>query len=197
MISAIVLAAGASRRMGRPKPLISMGGRTLLQRTLEPLQTSGVDEIVVVLGHRAEDIMPTLRGSGCRVVINRRYARGMSSSIQRGLVSVHPRARAVLVVLGDQPHIRPEVIDLLVERFRRGDGTIVAPVYRGRRGHPVLFGRDQWDRLRALRGDVGARKLLDRYSREVCRVEVDDPGILADIDRPGDVDGDRDPGPPA
>jgi molybdenum cofactor cytidylyltransferase len=189
MISAIVLAAGASRRMGRLKPLISMGGRTLLQAAIEPLRAAGVEEIVVVLGHRAGDIMPTLRGLGCRVVINRRYTRGMSSSIQRGLEAVNPRARAALMVLGDQPHIRPEVIGLLVEHFRRGDGNIVAPFYRGRRGHPVLFGRDQWNRLRALRGDAGARKLLARYPREVCRVEVDDPGILTDIDRPGDVDG--------
>jgi len=187
MISAIVLAAGASRRMGRPKPLIPLGGRTILQRTLDHLRTARVDEIVVVLGHRAEEVLPALRGLGCRVVINHHFALGMSSSIRRGLQAVHPRAEAVLIVLGDQPHIGSEVINRLVEGFHRRDRSIVVPVFSGRRGHPVLFGRIFWDRLRALRGDVGGRELLNRYPREVYQVEVDDPGILADIDRPEDV----------
>ena len=187
MISAIVLAAGSSRRMGRLKPLISLGGRTILQQTLDHLRDSRVDEIVVVLGHRAEEVLPALRGLGCRVVINHRYHLGMSSSIRRGLQAVHPLSRAVMVVLGDQPHIGPEVIDRLVESFQRENRSIVVPVFDGQRGHPVIFGRQFWDRLQALRGDVGGRELLRRYPHEVCRVEVDDRSILTDIDRPGDV----------
>jgi len=193
MISAIVLAAGTSSRMGRPKPLISSGGRTILQRTLDHLQAARVDEIVVVLGYRAEEILPTLRGLGCRVVINRQYSLGMSSSIQRGLRAVHPRAQAVLVVLGDQPHIGPEIIDRLVESFHRRDRSIVVPVFHGQRGHPVLFGRNLWPGLMALRGDVGGRELIRRNPREVCQVEVDNRSILMDIDRPEDTD--NGPGP--
>lgn len=189
MISAIVLAAGESRRMGRPKPLVSLDGRTMLQRTLDHLGATRVDEIVVVLGHRAADVLPTLKGLGCRVVINREYRRGMSTSIRRGLQAVSPQAQAVLVVLGDQPRIGPEVIDRLVERFHRQGRSIVVPVFRGRRGHPVLFGRSLWDQLRVLEGDIGGRQLLNRYPREVCEVEVDDPGILEDIDRPEDLSG--------
>ncbi len=188
-ISAIVLAAGRSRRMGRPKPLVSMGSRTLLQRTIDPLRAARVDEIVVVLGHRAEQILPTLRGLGCRTVINHRYRQGMSSSIQRGLQAIHPRAGAALVVLGDQPNIRPEIIDRLVESFQREEGSIVVPVFRGRRGHPVLFGRDLWPHLMALKGDVGGRELLGRYPRKVCQIEVDDRAVLLDIDRPEDMSG--------
>ncbi len=186
-ISAIVLAAGASRRMGRPKPLVSLGGRTILQRTLDHLRTSRVDEIVVVLGHRAEDILPTLRGLECRVVINRRHALGMSSSIRRGLQAVHPRSRAVLLTLGDQPYIGSRVIDRLVEVSHRDKRSIVVPTFQGRRGHPVLFRREIWPRLQALTGDVGGKELLRRYPEDVCEVEVDDRGVLMDIDRPEDT----------
>ena len=186
-ISAIVLAAGASRRMGQPKPLVSLGGRTILQRTLDHLRAAQVDEIVVVLGHRAGDILPTLRGLGCRVVINPQHTLGMSSSIRRGLQAVHPRSRAVLVTLGDQPYIGPRVIDRLVKVFHRDRRSIVVPVFRGQRGHPVLFGREIWPRLQALTGDVGGKELLHRHPEDVCEVEVDDRGVLVDIDRPEDA----------
>jgi molybdenum cofactor cytidylyltransferase len=188
MISAIVLAAGASRRMGRPKPLISLGGRTILQHVLDHLRAADVDEIVVVLGHRAEDILPTLRGMRCRVVINYHYALGMSSSIQRGLQVVHPRAGAVLVALGDQPYVRPDVINRLLRAFRRNYRSIVVPTFGGQRGHPVLFGRKVWPRLLNLRGDVGGKKLLRRHPEDVFEVEVDDRGVLLDLDRPEDAD---------
>jgi len=142
---------------------------------------------VVVLGHRAEDILPTLRGLECRVVINRRHALGMSSSIRRGLQAVHPRSRAVLLTLGDQPYIGSRVIDRLVEVSHRDKRSIVVPTFQGRRGHPVLFRREIWPRLQALTGDVGGKELLRRYPEDVCEVEVDDRGVLMDIDRPEDT----------
>jgi molybdenum cofactor cytidylyltransferase len=184
MISAVVLAAGASRRMGCPKPLVKLGCRTLLQHVISHLQAAAVDEIVVVLGHRAGAILPTLKGMGCRVVINDRYALGMSSSIQRGLLAVDPRARAVLITLGDQPDIPPEVVTGLLAAFDQGKGEIVVPVHGGRLGHPVLFGRRYWPELFDLQGDTGGREVLLRHSGSVHEIAVDAPGILCDIDRP-------------
>ena len=194
----MVLAAGVSQRMGQPKPLFKLGHKTILQHVLANLRTSRVDEIVVVLGHRARQIVPILRKTGCNVVINPDYARGMSSSIRRGLCAVHPRAQAVLIALGDQPYIPAQVIDRLLSEYSRGDYQIVVPTYGGRRGHPVIIGREYWPELRALKGDVGGRDILRGHPGDVLEVEVSVPGVLADIDRPGDAReellGEEDPG---
>jgi molybdenum cofactor cytidylyltransferase len=186
MISAVVLAAGASRRMGQPKPLVKRGGRTLLQHVVANLRASQVDEIVVVLGHRAEEILPTLEEKDCRVVVNPHYDQGMSSSIRRGLSAVHGQAQAVLIVLGDQPYISSGIIDSLLREYSQGSHEIVVPTCGGRRGHPVIFGRKFWPELLALEGDVGGREILHRHGDDVWPVEVADPGILRDIDRPND-----------
>jgi molybdenum cofactor cytidylyltransferase len=187
MISAVVLAAGVSQRMGQPKPLFKLGRKTILQHVLANLRASRVDEIVVVLGHRAQAVAPSLKGTGCKIVVNPDYARGMSSSIRRGLSAVHPRAQAVLIALGDQPYIPAQVIDRFLSAYSRGDYQIVVPTYGGQRGHPVIIGRRYWPELRALKGDVGGRDILLGHAGDVLEVEVSVPGVLADIDRPGDV----------
>jgi molybdenum cofactor cytidylyltransferase len=186
MISAVVLAAGASRRMGRPKPLVKLRGRTILQHVVANLRASQVDEIVVVLGYRAEEILPTLEGEGCRVVVNPDYDQGMSSSLRQGLGAVHHQAQAVLIILGDQPYISSGIIDLLLGEYDQGRHEIVVPTCGGQRGHPVIFSRKYWPELLSLEGDVGGREILHRHGSEVWPVEVGDPGILRDIDRPGD-----------
>jgi len=183
----MVLAAGASRRMGRPKPLMKLGRRTILQHVLANLLASQIDEIVVVLGHKAEQVVPTLRGTNSKIVVNTQYAQGMSSSIRRGLSEIHPRAQAVLIALGDQPYIPSEVIDMLLCRYEQGDRQIVVPTYCGQRGHPVIFGRKYWPELRALRGDVGGKELLVRHAQDVLEVEVSVQGVLTDIDGPQDA----------
>ena len=183
MVSAVVLAAGASRRMGQPKPLGKLGRKTILQHVLANLRASRVDEIVVVLGHKASQIASTLKGTGCKVVVNPQCTRGMSTSIRRGLSAVDSRARAVLIALGDQPYIPPGIIDLLLRKYGEQSRQIVVPTYRGQRGHPVIFGRKYWPELRALEGDVGGRDLLRHHSQDVLEVEVPVEGVLADIDR--------------
>jgi len=186
MISAVVLAAGLSRRMGQPKPLVNLEGKTILQHVLCHLRASQVDEIVIVLGYKAEEILSTLEEEGCRVVVNPDYAQGMSSSLRRGLCAVDDQAQAVLIALGDQPHISSRVINLLLRKYGQGSHQIVVPTCHGRRGHPVIFGRKYWPELLALEGDVGGREILRRHGDDVLAVEVTDPAILQDIDEPND-----------
>jgi molybdenum cofactor cytidylyltransferase len=189
MISAIVLAAGLSRRMGRSKPLLRVGDKTMLQHVVACLSGSGVDEIVVVLGHGAERILPTIAGRGCRVVINRHYRQGMSSSIRRGLTAIDPRSDGVMIVPGDLPFLSPRPVSSLLEAFRRGTHGIVVPAHEGKRGHPVIFGRTYWPQLFKLRGDVGGREVLVRHARDVLQIEVGDDGIVRDIDHPSQMSG--------
>lgn len=174
-VTGILLAAGRGQRMeGELKPLHRVGGKTMLARALAFLEPLGLAEIVVVLGHRAEEIIPHV--TGARVVLNPHWEEGMASSIRAG-VEAALEADRVLVMPVDLPELTdPEVGRSLL----RAEGLIVAPVHGGRRGHPVRFDRRLFPELLALRGDRGAAELLARHG--VTLVEVDTPAIYRDRD---------------
>ena len=188
MISAIVLAAGESKRMGQTKQLLDWEGRTILQRVLENLSRSQVDEVILVLGHEAERIQQTLDTHKVKVVINRNYKEGMITSIQQGLINLDDKVEAFFIVLADQPAVGPEIFDRLIGEFRRvtPQKNIVLPAFRGRRGHPALFsGKYRKEALR-IEGDVGFRQVFQEHPEEILTVEMDTDSILQDIDTPDD-----------
>ncbi|MDT3697789.1 MAG: nucleotidyltransferase family protein [Thermincola sp.] len=196
MISAIVLAAGTSSRMGRPKQLLTYRGRPLLRHVIDIVSRSSVDQIIVVLGHRREEAAKTLEGLPLQIVVNHNYTSGQSSSVKTGLESLASphsspkasKARAgVLFVLGDQPLLKPETINLLIEKFLLLGG-IVAPYYQGKRGNPVLFDLCLRDEFDSLEGDAGAREIIFRHPEILHQVNVTDPGILLDVDTPEDLE---------
>jgi molybdenum cofactor cytidylyltransferase len=185
MIAAIVLAAGASSRMGRLKMLLSAGaGRTLLSAAVWPLLEAGLPRVVVVLGCEAERVR---RGAGLpedprvSVVVNPRWREGMSSSMARGLEACSD-AEAVLVALGDQPGLTAQRVGLVLSAFRPGVPAVV-PAEGAQPGHPVLFSRDLFAELALLSGDVGAREVLRRHWADVVRLELPP---LPDVDTPED-----------
>lgn len=186
MMSAILLAAGESRRMGRPKQLLAWQGRTLLQHALESLIDSDADEIVLVLGHEADLIRKSLPALPIKIVINPDYIQGMASSLRQGLLAMDPESEAFLVLLADQPGIGPEIINTLIRRFRQADPKrgIVRPAYRGRQGHPVLISVRYLQEALQLQGDVGARRILLNHPGDVLEIEVDRDAVLRDIDTP-------------
>jgi len=184
-VSAVVLAAGNSTRMGEPKQLLLLGGRTLLERTLENVRAAEVDEVVLVLGAFAEKIrqeLPAVFFDALKVVVNRDYEQGMARSLREGLAAVIPQMDAVLIVLADQPFVRPETINRIIERYRQSDAEIVIPFYKGKRGNPVLLDRSVFAEAMALRGDVGFRALFGRHVAGIVEVDVADEGVLLDID---------------
>lgn len=186
MISAIVLAAGESKRMGRPKQLLAWQGKSLLQHVLDHLLHSRADEIILVLGHEAEAVGKGLADVRIKRVINPDYKEGMSASLRQGLGAMDPGSEAFLVLLADQPGIGPEIINRLIREFQRAEPRrgIVRPVYRGRPGHPVLFGvRYRQEALR-LEGDVGARRILMDHPADILEIDVDQEAVLRDIDTP-------------
>ena len=173
MISGIVLAAGRSTRMGRPKALLPLAGRPMLQHVLDAAEASPLDEVVVVLGPDAGEVWAALRpGPRTRAAVNPRAAEGQSTSLHAGLRAVDVDAEAAVVLLGDQPEIRPDALGAVIETFRRGRGPVVQAVYGGRPGHPLLFARDAWPDLEAASGDEGARSVLAASPSRVQRVEV-------------------------
>jgi molybdenum cofactor cytidylyltransferase len=187
-VAAVVLAAGMSRRMGTPKQLLRSGGETILERTLKNVRASKVSEIVLVLGHAADDVQKTIATQGLKVVINPEYQQGMGSSLRSGLAAVDDETKAAIIVLADQPWVRAETLNRLIECHRERKPQIIVPTYRGFRGNPVLLDRSVFAEAQALNGDVGCRAIFGDHTEGIVKLRVDDPGILLDIDSRDDLE---------
>jgi molybdenum cofactor cytidylyltransferase len=188
MVSAIVLAAGESRRMGRPKQLLRLGERTLLDLALDNVRKSSVAEIILVLGSWAAEIQQQVSTQDVKIVVNSAYQEGMASSLRAGIGAVDPRAHAVLIVLADQPCLRSTTLDRLIDHHRSTRPQIVIPTYKGFRGNPVLLDRSVFSEVMEIRGDIGCRAIFGGHTENISKVEVDDPGILLDVDTSKDFE---------
>ncbi len=184
---AVVLAAGVSSRMGRPKGAVPFEGHPLLERVLDNLRSAGLRSVVVVLGHEAEQVRQAVRFQQEKVVVASDYRSGMSRSLATGLRVVGAGARRVMVVLADQPFLRPSTYAELAQRASQGDGRIFIPTFHGIRGNPVLFDHSLADEATRIEGDVGCRAMFPNHLEEIREVPVDDPGILVDIDTEADL----------
>ncbi len=186
MITAILLAAGQSKRMGRPKMLLPWGKTTVLEKVIATFEAAGVDDILVVTGGDRDQI-EALVGAAARTVFNPNYAEGeMLSSVQAGLVGLKPGAEAVLIGLGDQPQVRESSVRAVLDEYRKNRASIVVPSYRMQRGHPWLVTRIHWTEIQHMRSPTSLRDFLKRHIKDICYVEVNDPGILKDLDTPED-----------
>ena len=181
-ISAILLAAGKSKRMGANKLALPWGRRTVLGRCVDVLVRSEIKEVVVVLSDRTQALGGRLRGPKVKWVINPNGKRGMSSSIRVGVQAVDRRSDGILIALGDQPLLRAKTINTLIHALVQGKGKIIVPIFRGRRGHPVLFGAMFAKELLHLKGDVGARSLLQKHLKSVFEVRTKSEAVVADVD---------------
>jgi molybdenum cofactor cytidylyltransferase len=165
-LSGVVLAAGTSARMGRPKQLLPLGDRCLLRCVLDAALAADLDEVVVVLGHGAEEISGAIAlppGGRARAVLNPDYASGQSTSLRCGLRAADARSRAAAVLLGDQPAVGAALIDRVAAAFFASGARGARPVYPeagGTPGHPVFLAREIWPDAEALSGDQGARGLF-------------------------------------
>lgn len=196
MIAVIVLAAGASTRMGRQKLTLPLAdGRPLVRAAVEQVLAADLDDVVVVLGREAEAVASALRGLPIRTVVNPRYAEGQSTSLRAGLDALAQDTEAAVVALGDQPLPDPRLLRQLVEAFRASGRPIVAPLYRDGRGNPVLFAASLFDELRGVQGDRGGRPVIARDPQRVAEVPVD-ARMPADIDTPEDYEAARRARPP-
>lgn len=192
--AAIVLAAGESRRMGEPKQLLPWGERTIIAQIVGTLMQSPVDEIVVVLGHRAEDVKsqipnpkPQLNEPSdhptIQLIYNANYHDGMLSSIKCGIAALAEDVRAAFIVLCDQPQLKAETIEKLRAAFEQSDKGLVAPSHQMRRGHPLLIDvRKYRAEILAIEGARGLQKLLRDHPDDILHVEFDDPSVVMDVD---------------
>jgi CTP:molybdopterin cytidylyltransferase MocA len=184
-IAGLILAAGASTRMGSPKALLKFRGETFLDRLIGIL-ASHCAPVIVVLGHQAEAIEAGLRRAGqARLVLNPDHRKGQLSSLQCGLRAVPSESRGVLFTPVDHPAVEPATVQRLVEQAGRvPPPLLVIPRYEGRGGHPVCCARDLIPEFLALPAVAQAREVIRRHLEHTCYVEVEDPGILKDVDDP-------------
>jgi molybdenum cofactor cytidylyltransferase len=183
-VSAILLAAGKSERMGRNKLLMPFEGGTVIERTLDNLLASQAGEIVVVVGARAQEMGGAVGKHPVTIVLNPNYARGMSTSLVTGVQMVSKQAKFALVALADQPFVTPQTYDRLIEAALSTDKGIVVPVYRKQRGNPILIHAGYFLEVLRFTGDVGGRELLASYPDDVLEVKVPDEGIVINLNTP-------------
>jgi molybdenum cofactor cytidylyltransferase len=171
-VSGVILAAGGSSRLGRPKQLLDLFGEPLLRHVVRNAVASHLSEVILVLGHQSNEIATAIGDWGQRVVVNPKYLDGQSTSLQVGLSEVNPAASAVMFLLGDQPQVSPEIINTVIAHFLETNASIVMPTYGGIPANPVLFSAGLFSELATASGDEGARSIIKRHRSEIERVPV-------------------------
>ena len=183
----IILAAGESSRMGRDKALLAYRGTTFLNHLISVRRPRG-EPLIVVLGHHAEAIQDSMT-QGPQVVLNSDYKLGMLSSLQAGIRALPPDTETALFTLVDHPTVQETTLDQLLAAFKEPGRLLVIPRYHDRNGHPVIVSRAVLDEMLELAPDASPKDVIRSHRAETEFVEVDDPGVLRDIDLPLDYEG--------
>jgi molybdenum cofactor cytidylyltransferase len=187
MISAIVLAAGLSSRMGRPKMVLPWGQTTVIGQVVSSLHASGLEDIVVVTGGARREVEAAVSRLPARAVFNPRFAEGeMLLSLQVGLAALAAQCEAALVALGDQPQMESRHIQGILSIYRELHPGFVVPSYQMRRGHPWIVARPLWESIQSLQPPATLRDILEIHKEQIHYWVVDSPSVLQDLDTPDD-----------
>lgn len=186
MLAAIIVAAGYSFRMKRFKPLLALGGSTVLEQAVRSFQDSGIRDIRVVVGHRANELYPILEKLGVQTIHNFDFSEGMFSSVTAGVRSLSTEVRGFFLLPVDNPIVSRDTLNKLQEKFFTTKFGIIYPSYQGTRGHPPLISCRYVTEVIDWNKPGGMRALLEQYEEDALEVEVDDPGVLLDMDTPED-----------
>lgn len=189
MITAVVLSAGESSRMGSPKALLPINGVPFIEEIVRALKGTKIDRIIVVLGHHAEEIQKMIARLPVTFAVNRDYAKGQLSSLIVAIRSLEAekhteKVDGVLVHLVDHPFISPALVDHMIDRFYETKKLIVIPRYGGRRGHPVIFSSRLFPELLSAPLEKGAKVVVHAHRDETLEIETDFAGVTIDIDTP-------------
>lgn len=186
MIVAVVLAAGESSRMGRPKALLPIDGQTFIEKIVGALKKNKVGRVLVVLGHNAEEMKRRIEHLPVEILINRDYKLGQLSSLQVAVRRLEKETDCdgMLVHLVDHPYIDPALVEAMIEQFYQSGKLIVVPRHGGKRGHPVIFSGKLFDALLAAPLDQGAKAVVNAHRGDTLEIDTKDAGVTVDIDTP-------------
>lgn len=193
-VTAIILAAGLSKRLGRNKLLLPLGGETVLRKTAKAVLASAVSEVILVTGHEEAEVKQAVEDLDVRLTHNPRYAGGQSTSMIAGIEAAHETAEAYLFVLGDQPLLTPGIVNGLIALYEssRPDALVAAPTFKGRRGNPALFAASLKDKLLRASGDAGGRGIIRRLETKspgkIVFLKLRNNDIFLDIDTEEDYE---------
>lgn len=184
-LSAVLLAAGESRRMGNINKLtLPIEGTPLLRRSAETLARSGLVELVVVIGHQQQVARELLQGIPARIVYNEDFSAGQMTSVQRGLAALQKPCDGVMICLSDQPLLEVEDVETLARGFEACPTSIMVPVYRGQRGNPVVLDYSHREAILAGRKNLGCKRLIENNPELVTTLEMPNDHVLVDLDTP-------------
>jgi CTP:molybdopterin cytidylyltransferase MocA len=186
MIAAVILSAGESSRMGRPKALLPIGSQTFIEKIVGALRQAGLENIIVILGHDAEAMRQTIAHLPVTILVNPDYRKGQLSSLRVAIrhLLANDRCSGLLVHLVDHPYIDAALVNLLIERFEDSGKLIAVPRFHGKRGHPVIFARSLFEELLNAPIDQGAKAVVNAHRDETLEIDTEDEGITLDIDTP-------------
>jgi molybdenum cofactor cytidylyltransferase len=189
MIVAVILSAGESSRMGRPKALLPIDGVRFIEKIVTSLQSTRIEKTIVVLGHNAEEMWQKIGDLPVAILVNHDYEQGQLSSLQVAIRHLESSSEGrpvdgILVHLVDHPYISPTLVDLMIDRFYETKKLIVVPRFQGRRGHPVIFSRALFSELLAAGTDQGAKPVVHAHRDDTLEIDTEDEGVLIDIDTP-------------
>jgi len=189
MIVAVILSAGESSRMGQPKALLPIDGVRFVEKIVSALKSTDVGNIIVVLGHNAEEMRQKISDLPVTILINHDYKQGQLSSLQVAIRHLESSSEGspvdgILVHLVDHPYISATLVDLMIKRFYATKKLIVVPRFQGRRGHPVIFARALFSELLAAGPDQGAKPVVHAHRDDTLEIDTQDEGVLIDIDTP-------------
>ena len=189
-IGGLLLAAGSSRRMGKENKLLQeINGTKMVVHVAEQIRNSKISEVLIVTGYEAEKVEASLKNLGYKFVYNSKHVEGLSSSLKLGLDSISKDIDGVIICLGDMPLIKSQHIDSIIRAFDPTEGrSICVPIHGRKRGNPVLWGKEYFEEILAIKGDAGAKHLLEKYSDQIIEVQIDTKGILIDVDTPERLD---------
>ena len=180
-VAAIILAAGRSRRMGKFKPLLPFGRQTVIESCVSNIRAAGIEEIAVVVGHRAGEIRQILNSASVKFVTNQNPDADMSASIELGVAVISPTARALLITPVDHPAVPPSIIESMIESWRTG-AQLIQPQFHEKGGHPVLIDLTHRHELMNLNPEAGLRGFFANHRQEALRLSVDSPFVAQDMD---------------
>ncbi|HKG20470.1 MAG TPA: nucleotidyltransferase family protein [Blastocatellia bacterium] len=186
MISALLLAAGESRRMIDFKQLLTFRGKTFVECSADNLLASRAGEVIVVTGYREADVRNALSGRPVRFAHNPDFRSGMSSSIKRGVRAISDGARGMLVALVDQPQIGTDIFDMVIDFYERTRPLVVVPSYGGKNGHPVVIDLSLKDEILEMDPSQGLREVVRAHADRLLRIEVLSDAVITDFDYPED-----------
>jgi molybdenum cofactor cytidylyltransferase len=188
MIIAVILSAGESSRMGRPKALLPIDGVRFIEKIVTALKSTRVNEIVTVLGHNADEMRQKISDLPVTIVVNPDYKQVQLTSLIAAIRNIESgekyRVDAILVHLVDHPYINADLVNVMIDRFYETKKLIVVPRHQGRRGHPVIFSRALFPELLAAPVDQGAKTVVHAHRDQTLEIDTDDAGVTVDIDTP-------------